>query len=52
MEEVFDVVLKKGKSRKSTGFDKIPLEVWKIRKFKDILFRLCNDVYKQNTIEK
>ena len=42
--------LKKGKVRKAA--DEISLEVWKIRIFDDILLRLCNGVYKQNTIDK
>ena len=52
MEEELDAVLKKIKIRKATGLDKILLEVWKTRKFDDILLRICNAVYKQNTIEK
>ena len=35
---------------KTAGLDEMPIEVWKTRKF-DIL-RLCNAIYKQNTIEK
>ena len=33
------------------GLDKRPPEEWKTRKFDDILLRLCNAVYNQNTIE-
>ena len=51
MKEKLNVVLTKIKSRNATGFDEIPPEVWKTRKF-DILFRLCNLTYKQNTIKK
>ena len=40
------------KSRKVTGLDKIPPDVWKTRKFDDIFLRLCNAVYEENAIEK
>ena len=40
------------KSRKAAGLDEIPPEVWKSRKFAYRLFRFCNIVYKQKTIEK
>ena len=43
---------KKKKKKKAAGLDKTPLEVWKTRKFDDILLRLCNAVCKQSTIEK
>ena len=49
--EELDVVLIKIKKRKAAGLDEIPPEVWKTRKFDDILFRYCNAVYNQNTIE-
>ena len=39
---------KKIKNRKVAGFDKITAEVWKTRKFDDVLRWLCNIVYKQN----
>ena len=44
-------VLKKIKTRKSAGLQEILPEVWKTREFDNILLRLCNIVYKQNTIE-
>ena len=50
MEEL-DTVLTKIKNRKAAGLEKIPLEVWKTRKFDNILLRLCNTMYKQNTTE-
>ena len=36
------------KAEKAAGFNIIPPEVWKTRKFDNILFQLCNAVYKQN----
>ena len=45
-----DSVLRKIKNRKAAGLDEIPLEVWKTRKFDDILLRHCNAVYNQNPI--
>ena len=51
-QEEFNVVLSKIKSRKATGLDKIPLGVWKTRKFDDLLLQFCNAVYTQNTIER
>ena len=50
-KEEHNVVLTKIKSRKGAGLNKIPPEVWKTKKFDDLLLRFCNDVYKQNTIE-
>ena len=50
-EEEHDAVHNKIKSRKVAGLNKILLEVWKTRKFDNIL-QLCNTVYKQNTLEK
>ena len=50
--EEIDSVLRKIKKRKAAGLDEIPPEVWKIRQFDDILFRLCNAVYNQNTIDR
>ena len=40
------------KHRKAAGLDKIHSEVWKTRKFDDILFCQCNIVYKQYTTER
>ena len=39
-------------NRALSRLDEIPPEVWKIRKFDDILLRYCNAVYNQNTIDK
>ena len=52
MEEKLDALLRKIKNRKVAGLNEIPSEVWKIRKFDDLLLWLGNTVYKQNTIEK
>ena len=52
IDEELDAVLKNIKSRKAAGFNKIFLEVWKTRKFDDILLWLSITVYKQNTVEK
>ena len=51
-KEELDSVLEKIKNRKAAGLDEIPPEVWKIRKFDDILLRQCNAVYSQNRIER
>ena len=45
-------VLRKIKNRKAAGRDEIITAVWKTRKFNDLLFRHCNDVYNQNTIDR
>ena len=50
MEEEVDAIVKKIKSRKAAGFNKIPLHEWKTRKFDNIL-QLCNPVYEQNNRE-
>ena len=47
-----ETVLRAIKNRKAAGLDEVPPEVWKSRKFDDILLRLCNAVYTQNAIEK
>ena len=47
-----DSVLRKIKNRKAAGLDEILPEIWKTREFNDILFRYCNDVYNQNTIDR
>ena len=49
--EELDSVLRKIKNRKAAGLDEIPPEVWKTRKFDDILLRHCNAVYNQNLID-
>ena len=43
-----NVVLTKIKNRKATSLHGIPPEVWKIRKFNDLLLQYCNAVYNQN----
>ena len=52
MQKVLDSVLRKFKNRKAAGLDEIPPEVWKTRKFNDILLRYCKAVYNQNTIDR
>ena len=47
-----DVVLRKIENRKSTGLNQIPADIWKTRKFDDILLRYCNAVYNQNIIDR
>ena len=39
--------LKAIKSRKAAGLDEIALEVWKIKKFDNLLTQLCNSIYNQ-----
>ena len=51
-EEELNVVLTKIRSRKATGLNKIPPEVWNAWTFSDISIWLCNAVSQQNTIEK
>ena len=51
-EEELNIVLTEIKSRKAADLDEIPPEVWKTRKFEDILLRLCNTVNKQNPFKK
>ena len=50
--EELDSVPRKTKNRKAAGLDEIPREVWKTRKFYDILLRHCNAVYNQNPIDR
>ena len=38
-------------NKKPAGLDEIPPEVWKTRKFNDLLLRYCNAVYNQNNRE-
>ena len=52
MEDELNIVLKTTQNIKAAGFNKILSEVWKTRNFDNIFHRLCNAVYKQNTIEK
>ena len=51
-EEELIIVLTKIKSRKAASLDETLPEVWKTRKFDDLLLHFCNAGYKQNTIEK
>ena len=50
--EELDSVYRKIKNRKAAELDGIPPEVWKTRKFYDILLRHCNAVYNQNPIDR
>ena len=52
MKEELNIVLTKIKSSKAAGLNKIAPEVWRTRKFDDILLQLCNTLYIQSTIEK
>ena len=47
-----DSVLRKIKNRKAAGLDEIPVEVWKTRKFDDLLLRHSNAIYNQNPIDR
>ena len=51
-QEERDVILRKIKNRKVAGLDEKASEVWKARKFYDILLRYCNAVYNQNIIDR
>ena len=51
-QEELDLVLWKIKNRKAAGLDAICPEVWKTRKFNDILLQYCSSIYNQNTIDK
>ena len=51
-KEELDLVRRKIKNRQAAGFDEIPLEVWKTRKFDDILVEYCDAEHKLNTIDK
>ena len=42
---------KKIKSRKATGLDEIPPEVWKTIKFNDIFLQSCNAVHRKHNRE-
>ena len=46
-----DVVLAKIENKKAVGLDEIPSEIWKTKKFNDVLLRYYNAVYNQNTID-
>ena len=45
-------VLRKIENRKAEGLDEIPPEIWKTRKFDEILLRHCNAVYNQNPVDR
>ena len=45
-EKALDAIFKKIKNRKAANLAEISPEVWKTRKFDDILLQLCHDVYK------
>ena len=47
-----DAELRKIKNRKVAGLDEIPPEVWKTRKFDNILLWYCNTIYYQSTIDR
>ena len=51
-QEELDSVLRKIKNMKAAGLDEIPPEIWKTRRFDDILLRHCNAVYNQNPIDR
>ena len=51
-QEELDSVLRKIKNMKAAGLDKIPPEVWKNRRFDDILLRQCDAVYKETPIDR
>ena len=51
-QEELDIVLTKIKNRKAVGLDEILPEVWKTRKFDDLLLKYCNAIYNKNTVER
>ena len=51
MQEKLEV-LRKIKNRKAPGLDEIPPEVWKTRKFDNILLQYCNAIHNQNIIDR
>ena len=52
MQDEFDVVQRKIKNRKAAGLDEMPPEVWKTRKFDDIMLAYCNALYNHNTTDR
>ena len=46
----FNILIRKIENRKDATLDKISSDVWKTRKFDDIILWYCNAVYNQNTI--
>ena len=51
-QEELNVVLTKIKNKKAAGFDEILPEIWKTRKFNDVLVQYYITIYNQNTIDK
>ena len=51
-QEELDLVLRKIKNRKAAGLNEVPPEVWKTRKFNNILPPKCDAVYNQNPIDR
>ena len=49
MEELLKAV-KSIKYGKTCGLDEIPVEVWKLKEFHEILLECCNSVYQQEVI--
>ena len=49
MEELLKAV-KSIKYRKACGYGEIPVEVWKLKEFHEILLECCNSVYQQEVI--
>ena len=52
MQDDLDVVQTKIKSREAAGLDEIPPEIYKTRKFDDLLLLYFNAVYKQYTLDR
>ena len=44
--------IKNIKYGKSQGLDEIPVEIWKIQKFQNLLQNYCNKVYAQEEVEE
>ena len=51
MEELLKAV-KSIKYGKACGLDEIPVEVWKLKEFHEILLECCNSVYQQEVISR
>ena len=51
-QEELDLVVRKIKNRKVAELGEISPEVWKTRKFNNILLRHCNALYNQNPIDR
>ena len=47
-----DIVLKKNLNKIAASLDVIPPEVWKTRKFNDLLLRYCYTINNQNKIDR